>query len=119
MDELEKLEADRVRINYRIWGIQAKRRAEENRPLLGKCFKYRNSYGGDREKWWLYIKVTKVSARGEMSGLQFQTDCHNKLEIEFAHRIPINLSGGYVPITQGEFNRALRAVQKRVARLQP
>ena len=29
---------------------------KNNIPLIGKCFKFRNSYGGGG-KWWLYTKV--------------------------------------------------------------
>ncbi len=28
---------------------------------IGRCFKYRNSYGGDRKKWWLYSMITDVT----------------------------------------------------------
>lgn len=28
---------------------------------IGRCFKYRNSYGGDQKKWWLYSMVTDIT----------------------------------------------------------
>jgi hypothetical protein len=121
MDELEKLNAERARINNRIWAIEGKRRAAEHANFLGKCFKYRNSYScpqGDKDRWWLYAKVISVDARGEVKAFQFQTDKYGKLAIEASYRITHSL-GGYIPITAGEFNKAWRAVQKRVAGWQP
>jgi hypothetical protein len=121
MSEIEMLNAERARISNRIWAIEGKQRAAEHAKLLGKCFKYRNSYGGSSEAdgWWLYVKVTKIDARGEMKAFQFQTDKYGKLEIEANYRIPSSLSSGYTPITAGEFSKAWRAVQKRVAGYRP
>lgn len=123
MSDLEKLKDEGARIRNRIiWALEAKQRADENVKLIGKCFKYRNSYScpnGDANKWWLYVKVTKVTSRGEMNAFQFQTDIYGKLEIEADHRVPLSFSGGYMPITAGEFNKAWRAVQKRVAGFHP
>ena len=36
--------------------IQAAHRDKVNAALLGKCFRYRNSFSGDNH-WWLYVKV--------------------------------------------------------------
>ncbi len=42
--------------NIKLSRLKDKLEFDENKKLIGKCFKYRNSYGQD-EKWWLYYKV--------------------------------------------------------------
>lgn len=34
---------------------------KKNKNLIGKCFKFRNGYGGE-EKWWLYYKVVDIKS---------------------------------------------------------
>jgi len=40
--------------------IEDKASLKEKQKLLGRCFKYKDSYGSG-EKWWTYIKVVAVS----------------------------------------------------------
>ena len=40
--------------------------------FIGRFFRTRNRYSGDRGEWWLYAAVTSVSEYGHMSGLKFQ-----------------------------------------------
>ena len=39
--------------------IEEKRLIKKRLPMVGKCFKFLNSYGSDK-KWWLYIKVLRL-----------------------------------------------------------
>lgn len=51
-------EAERLR--NELYKLDQQRAEERNRKLVGKCFKYRNSYSAPSAGWWLYAKVNRV-----------------------------------------------------------
>ena len=72
-----------TQIRDEIWKRENAELKVQNAKLVGKCFKYRNTYGGSHERWWwLYAKVTGVTARGELEGIQFQDDGEGRLTVE-------------------------------------
>lgn len=90
---------------------QAKRTAEHE-SLLGRCFKYSNSYG-HRDRWWMYLKIVEIGEYWPLA-FKFQT-CLNDGEKEYRLE-PRDLTtgvcsdaigGGYIEITQAEFDVAL------------
>lgn len=64
--------------------IYQAKRLVENKKLLGRFFKYRNSYGGSTEeqKWWLYKKITHVDDCGCACYWSFQVDTFGSIEIK-------------------------------------
>jgi hypothetical protein len=48
----------RIKLN----DVENKRKEKENKRLIGKCFKYRNSIGSDNN-WWLYMIVLDSKLR--------------------------------------------------------
>ena len=122
MSELETLQAEARRIGQRIDRLQTQQRAAENRALIGSCFKYRNSYSCSEKPsdyWWLYLRVTGTDGSGNLKVLEFQTDKYGEVTIKPARIVWSRLSDGYRPIKQVEFNKAWRAVQKRIAGIKP
>lgn len=99
--ELEmRQQADRLR--KQLGRIDEKRREEENAKLIGRCFKYRNSYGSGK-KWWLYTKVTKGGYWPQ--AFSFQQTSHKTYEVRSEESFPS--IAGYVPVSEGEFKKAL------------
>lgn len=98
--------------------IESQRQGE---ALVGRCFKYHNSYSGPGERWWYYVTVSKVNREGHMIGFTFQTDIRGKHEIETEHFISSTGSlaegSGYLPITRGEFDAAWWRLQRKIAGL--
>lgn len=86
------------------------------RALIGRCFKYRNSYGvgGPHEKWWLYAIATGVDALGTVVALSFQRTSNDTIEIENKARIFIG--SGYEEIRPAEFWKAAAQIRKEVRR---
>ena len=84
--------------------------------LVGKHFKYHNSYSSDRPQWWLYAKVIRV---GEFHPVAFvfQTDCDGRSEVKTKEWF--TASHGYIEIAAKEFNAEWRKVQKRIAGMKP
>lgn len=91
---------------------ETRKRVAENRALIGKFFKYRNSYGSG-EKWWLYVAVTGVDGGGTPTGWRFQRTSNDTVEIERKTWLSGVPNGGYQEITARAFwaeARKLRAL---------
>jgi hypothetical protein len=82
----------------------AKRKADHAK-LLGRCFKYSNSYGGD-SRWWLYIKVTGDDGYWPRT-FNFQTTDRDEVLFRRNHQSHIS-GGGYIPIAAAEFRTELK-----------
>lgn len=88
---------------------------------LGRCFKYRNSYGGGESNWWLYAKITKIEGVNFMcsNGVEpnfycftFQKTSMNIIEIQpkqFKYRL-----NDWVEISKREFNTAYKKLLKEL-----
>ena len=76
-------------------------------PLVGKYYRYLNSYGGDDAKWWLYKKITGISDGNIIHFFKFEKTIDGGIFINFDK----TSYGGYLlegdqEITQGEFDNA-------------
>lgn len=100
--------------------IAEHRRLEQEReraarlPLVGKFFKYRNSYGGG-EDW--YAAVTGINEWTKPEGWSFQLTTRGSIGIEhraFLSTLPLT-SGGWQEIPATEFWRQAQKVSTLVA----
>lgn len=119
MKTKDEWEAQLKEANRALSRMQDERRRAENAALVGKTFKYRNSYSCPEKAsdyWWLYAKVTKMDTDGTLSLFTFETDKCGRIRIElFHHRY--GLDSSYVPISAAEYRKALKALKARVAKL--
>lgn len=111
--ERDKLAAEAIAIRERIHDLDAAERKKVNRPLRGKCFKYRNSYGSG-DGWWLYVKVNGVDEDGNLDCLTFEETTLHIITIEPAHKKYYGLDANYKPITEDEFLTAWNALRVRI-----
>jgi hypothetical protein len=84
------------------------------KKLVGRCYKYRNSYGGNNDTWWMYFKIT-----GFREAFSFQTDCQDKITIEQhggAYDVVLRTSHR---IAKREFDGEWRALQGRIKEVKP
>lgn len=93
--------------------------AESMATLLGKFFKYRNSYScpeDEADYWWLY--QTYVDLHGTVMCVEFQTDKFGKFEVERkeAFHMPY---GKMLPIKAGEFYTAWEKAVSDATALMP
>lgn len=83
-------------------------------PLVGKCFKYRNSYSFG-ESWWLYAIVIGTTEGQKMPrAITFQDDGQGQISIAYEHHGSTLTNGGWTEIARSEFDRAVRAITKKV-----
>lgn len=84
------------------------------RTLIGRCYKYRNSYGvgGPHEKWWLYAIATNVDALGLLVGASFQHTSNDTIEIDPKARIYVE--HGWTEIKPAEFWEAAAQIRTEV-----
>lgn len=109
--QLRKIARD---ANEKLAAIEDQRKLAENLKLVGRHFKYRNSYSCPRKPsdyWWLYTKVIGADARG-LRCFEFQIDRYGKIEIEpqkHGHHM-----AGHVEIDESEFRQAWGRLLHRV-----
>jgi hypothetical protein len=120
MTDLAELELVAKKANQALGRAQEKRANELNKALIGKCFRYRNSYSCPEKPsdyFWFYVRVLSANGYG-VTCHTFQTDKNGRIEIEWSsHRSSYHggLSDGYRPITRAQFDKAWRAVKKCIA----
>lgn len=108
------LETEIRRLQNQKYKIENAERRKANSKLIGKTFRYRNSYGGTGRDWWLYARVIKIDQYGSPVCFRFQTDCDGKIEIDQNYSAPYTLNGGYQEITKTEFRKAWRVVKNKI-----
>lgn len=119
-EEIKKLIEQEQKIRNLRMKAQAKYRQEELRPLLqsqvGKCFKYRNSYGTNNDSWWLYEKVISLTDDGDFYCEKFQTDCFGEISINYMNEVNYDRSHfenrDWKKISIDEYNKAKLLVIK-------
>lgn len=98
-----------------LHALESKERAEKALSLVGKCFKYHNSYPcpeSDADRWWLYALVTGVDGEG-LKMFMFQHDKYGQIKVDLRAGSP-SLTDGYVPIEREEFLRAWNALMRQM-----
>lgn len=89
------------------------------RKMVGKCFKYINSYGGDiQKKWNLYIKIVSIDEKNiSFTCVEFQRTSLEIVEVRLSKKY--NWGGknhfkdsNYIPIKNSEYNRAKKSLLK-------
>lgn len=88
--------------------IDEQRKIKENAKLVGRCFKYHNTFGSGK-KWWLYARV--ITGGYWLKSLTFQ---HTTRGFEVVTGESFHPSIGYIPISKSEFDRALRAFTRKL-----
>lgn len=120
---LQKLQKQSDALRIRIYEIQEKEAAKKNAALVGKHFKYMNTYGvgDDCRRWPMYLKVLSVTGSG-LLGFQFSTDSRDQICIGRAQKM-ITFAGGLIegwqPITRAEFQREWRRLTIRINAFKP
>lgn len=120
---IKSLKEKEQELRKQISDYQASRKKEllpkYRKQYIGKCYKCRNSYGGDIPKWWLYSKivdVTSVNFHNEeepvFKTLNFQHCYMDKIEIEVREYVYVR-SPEYKSVSAAEFNKAARKLMQR------
>lgn len=89
----------------------------EMRKHVGKCFKYRNSYGGS-DQWWTYVRVNSVTDDGRFHCVLAGRPPYPGIHIEYldiSQQADGALGQAYLPIRESEYRRAVRALVDEVA----
>lgn len=116
--DIEEAKKERARLSKIIHDAEDRRIEEENQKLLGRFFKYSNSYScpeGPQDRWWLYAHVIGATG-GTVEMERFQTDKYGKIEVEPRYT-GFGFLSGYEEITEAEYRKALAKVKERVASL--
>lgn len=80
-EKLKQAEAEEVAVRTRVSELRAEARRLANEKLVGKCFRYENSYSAT-EKWWMYTCVTGIAADGRLLGSTCQQATSGQITFE-------------------------------------
>lgn len=110
---LEQFKKEAERLRVKIYNLEHQEMEEkvlpEAKKLIGQCYKYRNSYGGDREPWWLYQKIVSIKSISDENRVwvkvnTFQKDCYEDVNFKKQDLAIRNLRGDfYQKITTEEY----------------
>lgn len=78
-----------------------------SKSLVGRCYKYHNSYS-NQERWWMYLKV--LTAKGTWLRVErIQRDCNNMITYQpndLLHSFDGTMIGEYIEITPKAYESA-------------
>lgn len=122
--ELEKLEKELASVYQQRDDIQekiGKVKSDKELPGLkkkyeGKYFRYNNGYNST-DRWWIYVHVRKVVARGHFEISRFETTTDGKSE--FSTQTEYSTSIMESPITKHQYLAALKHFRERLNKLNP
>ena len=114
----EQVQQDINPLRAELDAIETAERKIAHLALVGKCFRYRNSYGGGYPSWWLYAKVTDTGDWRPQC-FTFELTSRNKVEIDLKSDHNVHPGNGWQEITAKQFNAEWRKVQKRLCKLKP
>ena len=128
MNKIDKLKEKERKTRMQIYNIEKKELEQKILPkakkLIGKCFKYSNSYSGSNDsRWWLYQKILSISTvMGENSVLvkinEFQKDCRGKIDFQ-ANTSFRDLRGqrGWIKISNKTYEKEKKKLVKILEKL--
>jgi hypothetical protein len=82
-----------------LYELELKEKEERNSKILGRYFKYLNSYGGIDNKWWMYYYYKSLDSCRDFIADTFQIDNSEKIEID------LNSSQYYYPESMIEITK--------------
>jgi len=99
---------EQKRLQEELWKIDKAKDEARNSKLVGKCFKYRNSFSSPSAGWWLYAKVTGVDGRWCIA-FDFQKKEDETFEIRTAQTFTCGDGWGEISVKEfdTEWNRFL------------
>jgi hypothetical protein len=114
MKIIEQLKEQEQSLRNEIYALEKEELTKKVMPkakkLIGKCYKYLNSYGGDRASWWLYRKVISIKSINDTNRIwiivnMFQRDCEGDINFKKEELGFSDLRGGdgYQEITLHEY----------------
>ncbi len=87
------------------------------KAMVGRCFKYRNSYGSHSEDWWLYARVIGYKNK-TLTVCRFEITSINQIEINTSEEVinldPLKHHLFQIPITKKQFNANLNRTIKKL-----
>lgn len=115
MNNKKRLESQIQKLRDKLGKItDAEQRAAQEK-LVGKCYRYRNSYGaGGKSDWWLYVGIHSLDPENGLRAIHFQKDCDGRFEVETNHYY-INVLNGYEEIPTNDFCKAWLEFQSNLA----
>ena len=121
-NQIKKLIEQENEIARKRSNLQYKEKIEVNVPILkrsiGRCFKYHNSYGNERKRWWLYCKIVGINEKNmEFTVVAFEKTSLGNMTIDFERKYNFNgefyfNTSHHTEITPREYRREANKMLK-------
>ncbi len=101
-----RLEESKAKDKYRKEVLEPKLR-----KMIGNCYYYMNSYGGNSKPWRLYAKILNINDDLDLIVERFQKTENNSIEFEVREEltyfhIPFENDGSWIKCTQATYSKA-------------
>lgn len=116
INKLKEIIAKGDKARTTLYNIESKEEENRNKNLVGKFFKFKNSFScpkTDEDYWWLYIKIVKVDG-SYLKCIQFQKDIYNKIKIVYNKTIPYCANMFKIEISEEEGLNAWQEIHNGV-----
>ena len=103
------------KVRNRLHELECIQKKEEKAPLIGKCYKYENSFGGcgDGETWFEYYRVVDVSHCGDPIMISIQSCASNLKDIRYSLREEY-WDRNLIEISEEEYNKAFNEILSQI-----
>ena len=106
-DEEAELKQTIQQAHKRLFALKKAECLKQNADVVGKCFRFRNSYSCPKtsaDYWWLYIQVVAIDDDGDLVYWSFEQDQFDRVSIVPNHTFPnISDSDSYEEISAEYF----------------
>ena len=111
----KKILAQAAAIRERENAKKLRESVDQLRKLVGRCFRYRNSYGcGDTKgPWWTWMRIESVDADGGFRALSFEVDNSGRITVK-PNEWSMSLLEGYKEVTEAELTTAFLAMRNLI-----
>jgi len=104
-DTICNLRSEASKLLQEASDLEGNLRIQENKKLVGRCYKYKNCYScpeKEEDYWNLYTKITGLTNSGSLKGVKFEVTSEGVASIRtFIH---MHLSDKYIECHVDEFN---------------
>lgn len=122
MNRKDELKAIAKAARDELNALEAAEKLAVARPLVGKCYVYRNCYScpeGPADYWPMYLRVTGINDNSELETVQFQQDKYGKIFIEAGCLWPHMVGEErYREITPDAMRKAWRKLLMEIAKIE-
>ena len=93
--------------------LEKTKKINRHLKLIGKCYKFHNSYSHNEKKRWLYMQIVGIDKEGDLITNTFQEDNNGRISIE-SDIMWSQPDSDYIPISEKEYKKAIGLILQKI-----